>query len=168
MNAYLAMDAANVKAEIDRLLTAYPELAEDETLRLDTLDGETNLTAIIERALTERQDALSMVGAVKERMDALAVRKGRYERKDKAMKALIKGLMEVADIPKLQLAEATLSVTSPRMTVNVLNVDELPQGYYRTKKEADKTALKSALEQGEQIPGAELVLGESGLTVRTK
>lgn len=168
MNAYLAMDAANVKAEIDRLLAAYPELAEDETLRLDTLDGETNLTAIIERALSERQDALVMVAAIKERLDALGSRKSRYERKDKAMKALIKGLMEVADIPKLQLAEATLSVTSPRMTVNVLNVDDLPQGYYRTKKEADKTALKSALEKGEKIPGAELVLGESGLTVRTK
>lgn len=166
MNVHV--DAQIIKAQIARLLTEYPELADDESLRADVLEGETNLHRLIEAALSERQTAETMAAAIKEREAALYARRGRFERKSEAMKRLIKSVMLAADLPKLALPEATLSITAPRVTVNVLDVNELPQGYYRVKREADKAALKSALEKGEQIPGAELALGDEGLTIRTK
>lgn len=163
----LHMDAKYVRAEIERLVAAYPELAEDEDLRLDTIDGETDLTRVIERALAEKLDADAMAAAVKERADALAERRSRYERKAEAMKELIMGLMEAADVPKLQLAEATLSLRDPVASVEITDILAIPQGYYRLEKKADKASIRKALLAGEAIPGAELTLGKTSLTVRT-
>ena len=165
---YLYLDAQFVKAEIAKLVEAYPELAEDETLRADMIEAETNATRIIERALVERNEAEALAGAIKAREIDLCARRGRFERKSEAMRWLIKAVMRAAALDKLTLPEATLSVTKARQTVNVLNVDELPQGFFKTVRQADKTALKSALEKGEQIPGAELATGDTGLMIRTK
>jgi hypothetical protein len=166
MNVHV--DAQFVKAQIARLLTEYPELAEDETLRADVLEGATSIDRLIEAALSELQEAEMMAAALKEREADLYARRGRFERKSEAMKRLIKSVMRAADLAKMTLPEATLSITAGRAKVNVLDVNELPQGYYRTKREVDMTALKSALEKGEEIPGAELVHGEAGLMIRSK
>jgi hypothetical protein len=73
------------------------------------------------------------------------------------------GKMNTAVLP-----EATLWLSKPGTSVGIENLDDLPQGYFRLKREADKKAIKSALEQGEEIPGAFLVTGDIGLTVRAK
>lgn len=162
------MQAGFVRAEIDKLLAAYPELVEDETLRLDMIEGETDFARVLSKAVEARAEKLSMAEAIKLRIADLAERKARFERGADGVKSLIHSLMDAAGQDKVTLPEATIFTTKPRTSVNVLNVDELPQGYYRVKREADKTAIKSALEQGEQIPGAELVMGDAGLTIRTK
>lgn len=165
---YLYLDAAFVKAEIAKLIAANPDLAEDESLRADMIDGETNATRIIERALAEQQGAEMMVGAVKAREIDLAARRGRYERKSEAMRSLIKSIMRAANLDKLTLTEASLSLTKPRQTVGIEDLEALPQGYFKTTRQADKAAIKNALERGEDIPGAFLVTGDCGLTIRTK
>ncbi|MGY2995488.1 siphovirus Gp157 family protein [Mesorhizobium sp. URHB0026] len=165
---YLYLDANFVRAEIAKLIASNPELEEDESLRSDMIDGETNATRIIERALAEQQGAEMMVGAVKAREIDLAARRGRYERKSEAMRSLIKSIMRAAKLDKITLTEASLSLTKARQTVGIEDLDQLPQGYFKTTRQADKAAIKSALEQGEQIPGAFLVTGDMGLTIRTK
>lgn len=166
--AYLHMDAQVVKSAVARMLESYPDLAEDETLRADMVEGETDAFRIIERALAERREAETMADAIKAREADLAARRGRFERKADAMRALIRGIMTEAKLPKVQLTEATILFTSPPVRVDVLDLDALPQGFYRTKKEADKTALKKALMAGDQVPGAVLAFGDEGLQIRTK
>lgn len=165
---YLYLDAQFVKSEVAKLIEAYPDLAEDDTLRADVIEGETNAYRVLERALAERQEAETMAGAIKAREVDLSERRGRFERKSEAMRWLIKSIMRAAKLDKATLTEASLTITKPRTSVEVLNVDDLPQGYFKTVRQADKTAIKSALEKGDQIPGAELVTGDSGLTIRTK
>lgn len=165
---YLYLDAAFVKAEVGKLLAEYPELENDEELRADAIEGETDAHKIIARALDARQEAESMAGAVKARVIDLLARQSRYERKSEAMRSLIRNIMQAAKLQKLTLPEATLSITSPRQTVGIEDLEQLPQGYFKTVRQADKTAIKSALEAGEQIPGAYLVTGTPGLMVRTK
>jgi hypothetical protein len=165
---YLHLDAALVKAEIGKLIEAYPDLADDESLRADVVEGETDAFRIIERALSERRDAETMVGAIEGREAALAERRLRFERKSEAMKQLIKAVMRAADLPKVMLTEATISVLKARTTVEVHCVDDLPQGYFKTVRKPDTAAIKSALEGGEEIPGAFLATGEPGLMIRTK
>lgn len=162
------LQAGFVRAEIDKLMAAYPELAEDETLRFDMIEGETDFTRVLSKAVEARAEKLAMAEAINLRISDLADRGVRFERAADGMKKLIHSLMTAASQSKVTLPEATIFTTKPRTTVNVTNVDDLPQGYYRTKREADKAAIKSALEQGEQIPGAELVTGDEGLTIRTK
>jgi hypothetical protein len=109
-----------------------------------------------------------MQEAIKARIADLSERAARYGRRADAMKALIKSVMGAAGLDRLELPEATLSIAKPRASVDVTDLDALPQGYFRLKKEADKTAIKKAIETGEEIPGAVLVLGDESLIVRTK
>lgn len=166
MNAF--MKAGFLKAEINRLMETYPELAEDETLRADMMEAETDLHTVIAKCLEQRQEAESMVGAIKERIVAMNERKARFQRKSDAMKDLMQSIMETADLPKVMLPEATLSILSGRVSVNVIDANELPQGYYAIERKPDKKAIKAAMEKGDQIPGAELVMGEDTLTIRSR
>lgn len=171
MNApdqYLHLDAQFVKAEIAKLVEAHPELADDEALRLDTIEGETNAYRIIERALEQRQEAEMMAGAVQVRLVEMSERQGRFVRKSEAMKSLIKSIMKAARLPKLTLPEATISITKARETVGIIDIDELPQGFFKTIRQADKAAIKDALAGGQDVPGAALVIGAEGLMIRTK
>lgn len=168
MADYLYLDAAFVKAEVGKLLAEYPELEADEELRADAIEGETDAHKIISRALEQRQEAETLAGAIKARVVDLSARQSRFERKSEAMKQLIRTIMRAGNLQKLTLPEATLSITSPRQTVGIEDLEQLPQGYFKTVRQADKTAIKSALELGEEIPGAYLVTGTPGLMVRTK
>lgn len=165
---YLFLDAAFVKAEIGKLLAEYPELEEDEALRADVIEGETDAHKIIARALEQRQEAETLAGAIKARVVDLSARQSRFERKSEAMKQLIRNVMQAASLSKITLPEATLSITSPRSTVGIEDLEQLPQGYFKTVRQADKAAIKEALFSGQEIPGAYLVTGSPGLMVRTK
>lgn len=167
---YLYLDANFVKAEIAKLIEAYPDLADDEMLRADMIEAETDAKKIVERALSESLEAEAMAEAVGLRQRHLAERAGRYLRKSEAMRKLIKSVMRAAGQDKMLLTEATISLTKARASVGIHSLEDLPQGYFKTvtTRQADKAAIKSALEKGDDIPGAFLVLGEAGLTVRTK
>ena len=162
------MTATALKAEVERLLAAYPELADDEEFRSDILEGETDFFAVIERLLRCEREAASMVTAIKERQADLKERRDRFERQSEVCRSVMRDLMQAAHLPKVQLAEATISITKPRTKVSILDVNELPQGYFVTERKAKSVEIKAALEAGETIPGAELALGEEGLTVRAK
>lgn len=168
MADYLLMDAAFVEREINALILAYPELAEDDALRSDMVEGETGLTKIVERALDHRQEAETMVEALKARETAMSDRRARYARRGAAMDALIKKLMTLASVDKLTLTEATISITKPRGAVEVTDAAALPQGYFSITRTPDKKAIGDRLRAGEAIPGAVLAYGETGLSVRTK
>lgn len=166
--SYLAVDIADFKAKVHELFATYPELEDDETLRADMLEAETDLHALINRIIKQKLDADAMASAVKSRKADLAERQARFERKAEGMKTLAKSLMLAADLPKIMLPDATVSITKPRTRVNIIDVNELPQGYFITERKAKSAEIKAALEGGETIPGAELTLGDDGIMVRTK
>lgn len=166
--SFLNADAARVRFVVTAILERYPELAEDEELRADMMEGETDLNAVISKAVRERAEDLALAEGLKGYIAELAERKQRLERRGEAKKELIKGLMDVADLDKLALPEATLFVTAPRVSVTVKDVNELPQGFYVVERKADKAAIKKSLEAGQPVPGAELEIGLAGLTIRTK
>ena len=166
--SFLMADAANVKAHIAGLMAEYPELAEDAEFLADVLEGETDLHKVVERCLQQRLEADEMAAAIKQRESDLAVRRKRFERASDTMKRVVRDLMEFAGQTKLVLPDATLSVTKPRESVEVTDLDALPQGFFKLTKSADRNALKAALMAGDEVPGATLALGESGLTIRKK
>lgn len=168
MRDYLALDAKTVSQHIDALLTEYPELAEDEALRADMIEGETALASVVSRALSHKLEARGMVKMAGERKSDLNERQARWQRREDAMDLLIKGLLEVAGLEKLVLAEATVSIIKPRASVLITDEAEIPQGYVKTIRHPDKTAIGDALKAGEEIPGAALSWGEPSLSVRTR
>lgn len=163
---FLAADVANLAAEIDALLVAYPDLAEDEQLRADMLEGETNLHAVLERLLGVERDANSMVGAVKARIDDLQERKARAERRKDAMRGLMLRLMKAADLQKAPLTEATISVAKGRDSVEITDEAAVPKRFLKVVSSPDKGLIADALKAGKKVNGAALKTGSETLSVR--
>lgn len=163
---FLAADVANLAAEIDSLLVAYPELAEDEQLRADMLEGETNLHAVLERLLGVEREANSLVGAVKARIDDLQSRKSRAERRKDAMRALMLRLLQASGLQKAPLTEATISVTKGRDSVEITDEASIPARFLKVVKSPDKGLIKEALDAGKKVKGAQIKTGAETLSVR--
>lgn len=168
MADFLAYDAAYTAKQIEAMLIAYPELADDEELRADMLDGETDLTRIMSRLVRSRQEKLAAASGLASYIGDLSERKARMERGAQGIKTLMVWLMNAAELPKLVLDEATISVTKPRTKVVVTDVEALPQGTFTTERVPNKEAIKAQLEAGQSIPGATLETGDPSITIRTK
>lgn len=166
--SFLRANIADFRAQWHDILEAYPELSKDESLRADVLDAETDFNRLIDVLVKHKLDAREMAAGAKLRKQEVAERQSRFERQEAGFDALIKGLMQFADMQKVVLPEATVSITKPRVVVEITDLDAIPQGYAKFEKRADKAALKTALEAGEDVPGAALGLSEDGLMVRTK
>lgn len=165
---YLYLDARVVKAEIAKLIETHPELADDPELRADAVEGETDAYRIIDRAVSQALEAEAMAEGLGLRMKDMSTRAGRFFAKAEAMRALVKNIMKAANLPRLTLPEASISLLAPKQSVGIEDLDELPQGYFKTVRQADKTAIKQALESGQTVPGAFLVLGSEGLRIQPK
>ncbi|WP_247997692.1 siphovirus Gp157 family protein [Brucella tritici] len=163
---YLAYDVTVLEREFADLVAAYPELAEDEELRADTIEGETDAYRVLGKIVAIERDANSMVLAIGERAKELAARKDRYTRRKDAMRALLLRLLKAADLNKVSLPEATVSVGKGRAGVEIVDETLLPDNVVKLKREPDKTAIKVALDAGEDVPGAVLREGQPSVTVR--
>lgn len=166
--SFIRANIADFRAQWHDILEAYPELSEDESLRADVLDAETDFNRLIDSLVKRKLDAREMAAGAKARKQEVGERQSRFERQEEGYDRLIKGLMQFADMQKVVLPEATVSITKPRTVVEITDLDAIPQGYAKFEKRADKAAIKAALEAGEQIPGAALGLSDDGLMVRTK
>lgn len=162
---YLAVDVAAVLADIDNLLTAYPELAEDESLKRDMCEGSTAAYDVLTRLVNIERDAHSMSAAIAERIKDLQVRKARAEKRKDAMRLMMLRVMRAIGAPKVNLVEATVSITKGRDSVEIVDEAKLPDAYVRIERVPDKTALKAAL-ANDNVPGARMRAGEDVLMVR--
>ena len=167
MNNYLKMDADQLSRDIDALIDEYPELADDEQLRADMLEGSTELHNIVAKALEQSQRSGEVVKGIADRQSELAERKKRYGRKQEAMRGLIFKIMERADLPKIELDEATISVRAGVPKVEYTG-DPLPDEFTRTEVKPDAAKIKNALKEGQAVPGAMLSNAQPSLTVRIK
>lgn len=163
---YLAYDVTVLEREFADLLAAYPELAEDEGLRADTIEGETDAHRVLARIVAVERDADSMAKAIAERARDLAGRKARHERKKEAMRVLLLRLLKAAGLPKVALPEATVSVSKRRDSVEIVDADALPAWAYETERKPKKKEIMERLAANENVPGAALKAGQETLTVR--
>lgn len=163
---YLAYDVTVLEREFADLVAAYPELAEDDELRADTIEGETDAYRVLGKIVAIERDANSMVLAIGERARELSARKDRYTRRKDAMRALLLRLLKASDLNKVSLPEATVSIGKGRAGVEIVDESLLPDNVVKLKREPDKTAIKAALDAGEDVPGAVLREGQPSVTVR--
>jgi Siphovirus Gp157 len=164
----IQIEAGFVKSEISRLLLAYPELSDDEILLADALEGETGLFPFVEKMLSYAREAETTAAAIKARESALAVRRGRFEQQSEVARSIIRAVMMATGVNKILLVEATLSLGKGRESIEILSLEDLPQGYFTIERKADKEAIKAGLDAGQTIPGAKFTTGKTSLIIRTK
>ena len=154
--------------EIADLIAVYPELAEDETLRADTLEGATEINGILGKLVQEREAAYAMAEGVKVPVDDLRQRKARLERLGDGYGKAIERIMNAAGLPKAVLPNATLSISNAPPSIVVSDEGQVPEQFWRVKREIDKPAINAAAKAGEEIPGVTVSNGGTRLTVRVK
>jgi hypothetical protein len=164
----IAVDVAYTAGAIDRMLAAFPELAEDGDLRADMLEAETDLHALMSRLVRIRQERLATAEGLNGYIGDLTSRRDRLARGADGIKGLMLALMNSAQLPKLVLPEATISISKPRESVNITDVAALPQGTFSLTRVPDKKAIAAQIEAGDEVPGAEIKCGQPSLTIRTK
>jgi hypothetical protein len=161
-------DADALRRTIERLLLDYPELADDEVLRADMLDGSTDIGDILTSLIHTIQDATALKEGTKARLDELKARGERFTRRTEFVRALIFKIMETARLKKLELAEATLSIRNNPQQVIGEDVDALPDALCRIKREPDKKKIRDTLLAGEAVPGWTLSNAPPSLMIGTK
>jgi hypothetical protein len=160
------LDPQFVTAQIHSLLARYPELAEDETLRLDSIEAETDAKTLLEQLVRKKAEADAYSVGIKSYQDELQVRRARMERRSEAAKELMFKIMEAADLLKIELAEATLAIRNGAPKVIITDETALPEQFVKVERTPKKSEIAKALKDGVAVPGASLSNAEPSLTVR--
>lgn len=162
-------DIDQLRIQIEALIRDYPDLAEDEMLRADMLDGSTDLREVLTALFHSIDDNKIMVDAVEERLRELMGRRGRFNRRVEFLRELMLKLLQSANLKKIELGEATIYQKNvPPQIVGEVDVDALPDDLVRIKREANRTAIREALLQHREVPGLALSNSPPTLTINAK
>jgi hypothetical protein len=134
----------------------------------DTLDGETDAMDVIGHLIRQRVEAKAHEIAAKEVAETYTARKQRMADKQKAINKALGQILDASGETKVTHTLGTVSRTKPRISAKVFDETVIPSQLTVTTVRPDLSAIKARLEAGEIVPGAELVAGEPGLTVRVK
>lgn len=160
---------AGAKALADALRTS-TATAEDDLIA-DMIEGETDAMAGVSRLLRWMAERNAYIAALKEAASDMVERRKRFEEGVDTARAALATFMDQVGLIKLERPEATLSLREAGPSVSYaidFDPEQLPEELRRWKCEADKHAVKAALEAGETVPGATLNNGGSVLTVRVR
>src|SRR4051812_21277078 len=150
-------DADLLRTEIENLIRNFPEVAEDEILRADMLDGETAISDVLTSLIRLGEDARSMRDATKAQLDNLKARGDRFGRRIDFTRALIFRILEASNLKKMELAEGTVYLrnNAPAL-IGDLDGDKLPDEYVKVERKPDKKKVKDAMIAGATFEGLAL------------
>lgn len=158
------MNLYDIKESIDKFI----EQGFDNTC----IDGETG--EILQERVEERLNALEYTfdvkventglyiknllaeaSAIKEEVKTLQERAKQKERKAESLKNYLTNAMQFSGKDKFETNKLVLSFRKSE-SVEILNINELEERFIRVKYEADKTKIKKALKNEEDVKGAAL------------
>jgi len=164
------LDPTFIRQEIERLRVTHPQIWDegDEQLLLDSLEGETDfhrfLTAVVRRIC----EAEAFVDGIGDLITDIKARQLRFEQRGEAMRAMAFKVMSAADVRKVELPQATLSIRAGTPRVIITDEARLPPDCIRIRREPDKVRIRDLLVHGDQVSGAEMSNAEPSLAVRIK
>jgi phage host-nuclease inhibitor protein Gam len=150
---------------INNLLESYPELKDDEDLRKDMLEGSTKFNEVIESMLLKIQDSAALSKVAELKLRGIQERKSRFDKRVEFGRELIKKLMEIADVKKMEFATGTVSVTNKPPSVVILDESIIPDDFMKIKKEPNKTLIREMLEKMD-VAGCTMSNGGTSLMIR--
>jgi hypothetical protein len=152
----------------ERLLALCPDIADDERLFADMLEGEGgSAIQILERLVEASIEADTLAEGAKRRAADLAERHARFERRRDALRSVALDALCALTLRRLERPAWTISV---RQQPAPLLLDEaaLPDQWWRTKREPMRGDIRQALSAGAAIEGAQLGNPGIGISVKTK
>ena len=158
-----AQAVASLKSSIEAVA------ADDETLLLDMIEGETSFLEVIDKLLERMRDTEASLRGVTSVIQDLQERGVRYEKRIQTDRGLIEQALMLADLPKLERPTATLTLAARQPKVEIQTEAEIPSEFWKAAEpKLDKKALADALKAGRDVPGACLSNAAPSLTIRVK
>jgi hypothetical protein len=161
------LDLATIKSQIESLLAQYPDLATDDVLRVDTFQGETDLFEFVAQLEQRRADAQILVDGLDAKLKQMRERRKRFLDRDEALRRIIFNVMNFADVQKIELPDALITIRKGTAKVIILDEAAIPDALCRITREPDKLAIKEALKnENDFVPGAALSNAEPVLVIK--
>ena len=162
------LDLKYLQDEITALLVGHPELLDDDVLREDMIEGSTSAPEFVSQMLRKIGAAKALAHGTREYMAELRERVDRMDRREEALRQLIFKVMQTAGTRKMERPEATVLVKNGPPKVIITNEHEIPEDFWRVKREPDKLKIGAALKAHEFVPGCTLSNQEQVLSISTK
>jgi sugar-specific transcriptional regulator TrmB len=156
-----------LRQSIENLKIAYPELVEDNETWLSALESETDFNEVLTSVVRKIEDTKALAIGTKDRLEELKTRIDRFDVRVFRLRELALKLMQSADLAKLELPEATLSIRSVAPSVIITDETALPDIACKFERKPDKTKIKELLASG-WVAGATMSNGSKSLTIRIK
>lgn len=165
----MQLDPNLVRQSIENLKLTHPELLEDNEAWLATLESETSFEELLTSVVRRIEDTKALVIGTKDRFEELKARKDRFEYRVEALRHLLFKMMQTAELAKLELPEATLSLRAgQQQLIGEADPASLPDSLCKISRDLNRTAIKDALKTGQTVPGFELSNSPPSLTIRIK
>ena len=164
------LDPTFVRAQIELLRVTHPSIWDeyDDQLIADTLEGATDLHEFLAAVVRRMVEATAFAAGIEAMIDQMKARRDRFDQRTEAMRGIAFNVMQHAEVKKIELALATLSIRAGVPKVIVTDEAALPENCVRIKREPDKHLIASYLKAGQEVPGAALSNSEPSLAVRVK
>lgn len=160
------LDPQHIQSQIHALLAKYPELAEDETLRLDMIEAETDAKTLLEYLVRRMAEADSYDTSIGLYIKELSARRSRMNRRSEAARELMFKILEAAELKNIELPEATLSIRNGVPKVIVTDESALPEQFVKVERTVKKSEIAKSIKDGNSVAGAELSNAEPVLSIR--
>ena len=165
----LSQRAHHLQQVIANLYLQFPELKDDEDLRLDTIEGATDLKELATAIVRAIGNTRGLYDGAKLRMDELKARQERFKLRGEFLRAMLLKILQQVDVRKLELAEATLSVKAGQQRlIGEVDPNALPDELCKIKREVDRTKIRELLLSGGAVGGFALSNAEPSLAVYVK
>lgn len=166
------MDARH-KIEIEKAaaVALLREIAEtidgDEQAKIDMIEGETRLFDALAAAVDRIAEAAAHAEAVDIMIRSMQDRKSRFDTIVERLRNSIRSAMETTAILKMELPRATISLRYVPPKVEITNPMEIPDDYLKQPPPVvDKAAIKKALGDGIDVPGARMSNGSQTIAIK--
>lgn len=165
----MTFNVDQLRIQIEALIRDYPDIADDEVLRGDMLDAETDIKAVLTSLFNTADDTKMMIQAITLRLQELSERRARFARRVDFLRELMLKILQSADLKKIELPEATLSqrAGTPQI-IGGIDADGLPDDLVRIKREPDLVKIRDALLARREVLGLFLSNSPPTLMVKVK
>jgi nitrogen fixation/metabolism regulation signal transduction histidine kinase len=163
------IDPREIRLQVENLKISHPEILEDDEAWLATLESETDFNEILTTIVRRIEDTKALVIGTKDRFEELESRKKRFEHRVETLRNLAFRIMQAADLAKVELPEATLSLRAgTQQIVGEADPATLPDTLCNISRNPNRTAIKDALKTGVTVPGYSLSNSPPSLSIRIK
>ncbi|KQP53067.1 siphovirus Gp157 family protein [Methylobacterium sp. Leaf106] len=166
MSAPLAHDVLIGQAIISEIQAA--GIDEDDSDFATLVEAECDVMERMRRIIRAARYHEAQSKALAELQAEMRERKARIDAKAEKLRDATKWAMGELGLSKLAAPDFNVSLSAGRVPLVITDEAAIPDDLCRTKREADKTAIREALDAGRDVPGAAFGNPSPTLTVRAK